>query len=149
MNCGLPGSSQNSRKTAASSGFTSSQLVPSNLAEVWHSAARVGAGLWRRRAGSATSLLASSMETCHRAPSSLGTTSLSSVSGCSSKTASVSRTTGSLQRKNGTGTSGTLLAMTGAVSLTMSLADKMRQGSVVWMRQTIAFLEGAAIKLFV
>jgi hypothetical protein len=56
---------------------------------------------------------------------------------------------GSLWRKNGTGTSGTLLATTGAVSLKMLLADKMQHGSVVLMRQMIAFLEGAAIELFV
>ncbi len=55
----------------------------------------------------------------------LGTTSLPLASGCS-KTASVSQTTGSLWRKNGT-----LLATTRAVSLTMSLEDKMRQGSIV------------------
>ncbi len=94
-------------------------------------------------------LLASSIETCSRAPGSLGTTYLLLASGCLPKTASASRTMGSLWRKNGTGTSGTLLATTGAVSLKMLLADKMRHGSVVLMRQMIAFLEGATIELFV
>jgi hypothetical protein len=66
-----------------------------------------------------------------RAPGSSSTTSLLLASGCLLKTGSASQTTGSLQRKNGTWTSGTLLATTGAVSLTMSLADKMQQGSIV------------------
>ncbi len=108
-----------------------------------------GTGLLRRRAGLATSLLASLIETCCRAPSSLGTTSSLLASGCSLKTASASQTMVYLQRKNGTGTSGTLLATTGAVSLTMLLADKMRQGSVVSTWQTIAFLEGTTIELFI
>jgi hypothetical protein len=51
------------------------------------------------------------------------------------KTASASRTTGSLWRKNRTGTSGTLLATTRAVSSSMSLADKMQQGSVITTQQ--------------
>ncbi len=149
LNCGSPGLSQNLWKRAASSGFTSSQSVPLNLAQVWHLAMCPGAGLWRRRVGLATSLLALLIETCRRAPSSLGTTSSSSASGCSSKRASASWMTGSLWRKNGTGTSGTLLAITGAVSSMMSLVDKMQQGSIVLTWQMIAFLEGTAVELFV
>ncbi len=108
-----------------------------------------GAGLWRRRAGSATSLVGSLIKMCRRAPGSSGTTSLSLASGCLRKTVSASWTTWSLWRKNGTGTSGTLLAMTGAVSLMMLLADKMQQGSIVSMGQMIAFLESATVELFV
>jgi hypothetical protein len=107
LNCSSPGSSQNSWKTAASWGFTSSRSIQSNLVEVWCTATRAGAGLRIKRAGSATSSSMSLIKTCRRACGSSGTTSLLLASGCLLKTASASRTTGSLRRKNRT-----LLAMT-------------------------------------
>ena len=125
MKCDLPGLSQNLQKTAASSWFTSSQSILSNLAEVRRMATHAGAGLQTSRAGLATSSSTLLIETCHRACSSLGTTSSSLASGCS-KTASASQTTGSQGRKNGT-----LLATTKAVSLTMLLEVKMQQKSIL------------------
>ncbi len=101
------------------------QSIPPNLEEVWCTAMHAGASLQIRRVDLATSLSTLLIKRCRGACGSSGTTSLLLMSGCS-KTASASQTTGSWGRKNGT-----LLATTRAISSTMLLEDKMRQGSVV------------------